>query len=58
VPWLLVTSSIGPAKVSAADEGPIDSTMSVSVSVTVSGSQTRPTIETNAIRAGKIDRTE
>ena len=50
-------SAIGPLKVSAADDGPIDVTTSVSEFVTVFGSPTRPTIETSAISAGKIDST-
>jgi hypothetical protein len=54
----LVRSSIGPAKVSAADDGPIELTISVMVPVTASGSPTRPTIDTSAINAGKMDSTE
>ena len=50
-------SVIGPLKVSAADDGPIDVTTSVSESVTVFGSPTSPTIDTSAISAGKIDST-
>ena len=58
VPLLLVTSSIGPLKVSTAEAGPIALTTSVSESVTVFGSPTRPTIDTSAISAGKMDSTE
>jgi hypothetical protein len=52
---LEVIDLIGPAKVSAADLGPIDVTMSVTVFVVVFGSPTSPTIETSAISAGKSD---
>ncbi len=56
-PFELVRSWIGSLNVSAADAGPTDVTTSVSESVTVFGSPTSPTIETSAIRAGKIDNT-
>jgi len=54
---LLVRPSIGPLKVSAADVGPIELTMSVIAFVIVFGSPTIPTIEISAISAGKIERT-
>jgi hypothetical protein len=57
VPLLLVRPSIGPCSVSAADAGPIELTMSVSTLVIVCGSPTRPTIDTIASSAGKIDST-
>jgi hypothetical protein len=47
-----VICSIGPAKVSAADSGPMPVTMSVIVSVVDFGSPTKPTIETSTISAG------
>ena len=57
-PFELVMSLIGPLKVSTAEAGPIELTTSFRASVTVFGSPTRPTIETSAISAGKIDSTE
>ena len=57
VPLLFVMPSIGPLNVSTADAGPTLLTTSVSALVTVAGSPTRPTIETSAISAGKIDST-
>ena len=49
---LEVIDSIGPAKVCAAELGPIEVTMSVICLVVVSGSPNKPRIETSAIRAG------
>ena len=57
MPLLLVRSSIGSLNVSTAEAGPIEVTMSVSCLVIVCGSPTRPTIDTSAIRAGKIEST-
>jgi hypothetical protein len=51
-----VIDSIGPRKVSAAEEGPMLVTMSVIVWVAGFGSAKRPTRETRAISAGKSDR--
>ena len=47
--------SIGPENVCAADSGPIEVTISVSVPVVCSGSPTSPTSETSAISAGKSE---
>ena len=58
LPLLLVTFWIGSFSVSAADDGPMELTMSVSSVVIVCGSPTSPTIDTSAMMAGKIDSTE
>jgi hypothetical protein len=58
VPWFAVMLSIGPFKVSAVVEGPKSLTISVRFLVTFFGSATNPTIDTMAINAGKIDKTE
>ena len=48
LPLLLVMLSIGPLKVSAADDGPTELTTSVSACAIRAGSKTSPTIETSA----------
>ena len=49
--------SIGPLKVSTADDGPSWDTTSVITRVIVAGSTTRPRIEISAMNAGKSDST-
>jgi len=54
---LPVTWSIGFLKVSTADDGPMEDTVSVSTRVIVALSTTRPRMETSAIIAGKSEST-
>ena len=55
MPWCEAIERTGPAKVSAAESGPISVITSVTLRVVVCGSPIRPRIETSAISAGKSE---